>query len=91
MYDFLCLFLNVIGDYVSALHTYQEISKLLENLSINGHRCEILLNCEVNSVFLLLILRPSPQNVSADLAKILEKYTWGDQNDSSLQSNIFLK
>lgn len=75
-----------IGDYVPALYTYQKICLLLESLSANGHRCELLLKCEVYSVFLLLILRPSPQNISPELAKVLEKYTWGDQNDPSLQA-----
>lgn len=74
------------GEYVLALNTFQEITKLLETLPRNGQRCEMLLKCEVTSVFLLLILRPSPQNIASNLAKILEKYTWGDHNDSSLQT-----
>ncbi|KAL1498182.1 hypothetical protein ABEB36_009019 [Hypothenemus hampei] len=67
-----------IGDYVSALQIYEKIKELLIDLPINGYRCELLLESEVNSVFLLLILRPNPQNI---LAKVLEKYTWGGQND----------
>ncbi|KAJ8923349.1 hypothetical protein NQ315_001907 [Exocentrus adspersus] len=74
------------GDYLSALETYLEIFKLLEQLPMNGARCETLLKCEIFCVFLLLILRPSPQKLSADLAKILEKYTWGDKNDISLKA-----
>nr|CAH7760628.1 unnamed protein product [Callosobruchus chinensis] len=74
-----------IGDYLAALQTYLEISKLLQNLPLNGARCEALLNCEINCVFLLLILRPSAQKLSSDLTKILEKYTWEDENDPSLK------
>ncbi|CAG9864284.1 unnamed protein product [Phyllotreta striolata] len=73
------------GDFLAALETYYEITKIIENSTLNGARCEILLKCEVNSVLLLLILRPNPQKLPARLAKILEKYTWGDVNDVSLQ------
>ncbi|XP_018568149.1 factor VIII intron 22 protein-like [Anoplophora glabripennis] len=83
------------GDYLAALETYLEMFRLLKQLPINGSRCETLLKCEIYCVFLLLILRPSPQKLSANLAKILEKYTWGDKNDTSLKAckmtdNMFL-
>lgn len=84
--DKLASYFTSKGDYVPALHTFQEIAKFVETLTSNGHRCEMLLKCEINSVFLLLILRPCPQNIPAHFAKIVEKYTWGDQNDPSLQA-----
>lgn len=59
--------------------------KLLERTPLNGARSELLLKREVNCVFLLLILRPSPQKIVPELAKILEKYTWGDNNDAALR------
>ncbi|CAH0564276.1 unnamed protein product [Brassicogethes aeneus] len=74
------------GDFVAALETYTEISKILENLPKSGSRSDLLLKCEINSVFLLLILKPSPQKLSSRSAKILVKYTWGDQSDSSLRA-----
>ncbi|CAG9817589.1 unnamed protein product [Phaedon cochleariae] len=74
------------GDFVAAFNTFLEISNLVEELPCSGHKAEILLKCELNSVFLLLILRPSPQKLSPNLAKILEKYTWGDKNDNSLKA-----
>ncbi|KAG5881220.1 hypothetical protein JTB14_035480 [Gonioctena quinquepunctata] len=74
------------GDYLAALEVFLEISKIAENSTPNGYRAEILLKCEISSVFLLLILRPSPQKLSPCLARILEKYTWGDENDSSLKA-----
>lgn len=52
---------------------------------MNGSRSELLLKCEVNCVFLLLILRPSPQKIVPELTKILEKYTWGEKNDPILK------
>lgn len=52
---------------------------------MNGSRSNLLLKCEVSSVFLLLILRPSPQKIAPELEKILEKYTWGDKNDPVLE------
>lgn len=70
---------------MSALQTYQEIVRIINRLPNNGYRCDILLKCEINSVFLLLILRPNTLNISPNLAKILEKYTWGDRGDSVLQ------
>ncbi|KAF7265212.1 hypothetical protein GWI33_021323 [Rhynchophorus ferrugineus] len=75
-----------IGDYVSALQTYQEIMRIIDRLPKNGYRCDILLKCEINSVFLLLILRPNTLNIAPNLAKILEKYTWGDKSDNILQA-----
>lgn len=77
----------ILGDYLAALETYLEIFKHLKQLPANGSRCETLLKCEIYCVFLLLILRPSPQKLSANLAKILEKYTWGDKNDTSLKGS----
>ncbi|ERL95412.1 hypothetical protein D910_12676 [Dendroctonus ponderosae] len=84
--DLLASYYISTGECVSGVHTYQKIASILQNSYLNGHTCELLLKCEVNSVFLLLILRPSPHNISADFAKILEKYTWGDQNDETLQA-----
>ncbi|CAG9831789.1 unnamed protein product [Diabrotica balteata] len=74
------------GDYLAALETFFEISKLLEKCVPNGFRSEILLKCEINSIFLLLILRPNPQKLAPHLTRILEKYTWGDTNDESLKA-----
>ncbi|XP_057667787.1 40-kDa huntingtin-associated protein-like isoform X1 [Diorhabda carinulata] len=73
-----------VGDYLAALETFFEISKLIENSLVNGSKSDKLLTCEINCVFLLLILRPSPQKLTPNLTKILEKYTWDDFNDGSL-------
>ncbi|XP_050298046.1 40-kDa huntingtin-associated protein isoform X4 [Anthonomus grandis grandis] len=81
---YLVTIMHLKGDYVSALHTYQEITKALQNIPTGSQKCGLLLECEINMVFLLLILRPSPQKISSELTRILEKYTWADQSDSSL-------
>ncbi|XP_066255311.1 40-kDa huntingtin-associated protein [Euwallacea similis] len=78
--------LVLMGDYVTALQTYQSMAKMLDNRLKSGHQCNVLLNCEINSIFLLLILKPSPQNISSDYARLLEKYTWGNKSDPSLQA-----
>lgn len=79
----------VLEDYTSALDTFTEMTLLLENCPWNGARSEVLLRCEVSKVLLLLILRPTPQRLAPHLAKLLEKYTWGDKNDKSFQGNRF--
>lgn len=78
-------YFSITGDYFAALETFLEMFKLLEKVQMNGSRSELLLKCEVNCVFLLLILRPSPQKIVPELTKILEKYTWGEKNDPILK------
>lgn len=75
------------GDYLAALETFLEISMALEKIPSNGSRSELLLKCEISCVFLLLILRPSPQKIVPELAKILERYNWGDKNDPVLKGS----
>lgn len=75
-----------LGDYTTALDTFTEMTHLLENCVWNGARSEVLLRCEISRVLLLLILRPTPQRLAPHLAKLLEKYTWGDRNDKSFRS-----
>ncbi|XP_044252928.1 40-kDa huntingtin-associated protein [Tribolium madens] len=73
-------------DYTGALNTYNDIVSIVELLPLNGARAETVLKCEVSRVLLLLILRPAPQKLPPNLAKLLEKYTWGDQNDKGLKA-----
>lgn len=72
-------------DYTKALNTFSEIFSVVEKLPSNGARAETVLKCEISRVLLLLILRPAPQKLSPNLARLLEKYTWGDQNDKTLK------
>lgn len=72
------------GDYTAALDVFTEITNLLENVPTNGIRSDALLNSEINRVLLLLILKPTPQRLASHFARLLEKFTWGDKNDSTI-------
>lgn len=88
MIVYVAVFYVCIGDYYAALDTFSEITHLLENCPHNGARSDMLLRCEISRVLLLLILRPTPQRLAPHLAKLLEKYTWGDKNDKSLRGML---
>ncbi|XP_018326483.1 factor VIII intron 22 protein isoform X2 [Agrilus planipennis] len=64
----------------------KEISNLLENSPRNGYRKDILLKCEINRIIILLILRPTPNKLAADSAKLLEKYIWADKIGENLKN-----
>lgn len=74
------------SDYSSALDAVTEIINLLKDVPKTGVRSDILLNCEVTQIFLLLILKPSHQKLAPQFAKTLEKFTWSDMNDPKLKS-----
>ena len=38
------------------------------------------LRCEVLRVLLLLLIEPTPQNISPNLTTVLEKYTWDSED-----------
>lgn len=74
------------GDYIGALESYTEIHNILQTLPNNAEKAQLLLDCEINRVLLLLILKPPPQKLTSDLTQVLERYTWGDKNDESIKS-----
>ncbi|KAK9888208.1 hypothetical protein WA026_000476 [Henosepilachna vigintioctopunctata] len=74
------------ADYLPALNTFTEIHNSVVKLPPNAAYADILLKCEISRVLLLLILKPPPQKLTPELAKILERYTWGDRNDDSLKN-----
>ncbi|KAK4873930.1 hypothetical protein RN001_013290 [Aquatica leii] len=74
------------SDYSTALDAFTEITDLLKTLPRNGARSDILLTCEISQIFLLLILRPPTQKLAPHFAKLLEKFTWGDKNDTNIKS-----
>lgn len=80
-----------VCNYSNALSTFNKIAEILGKLPINGARADILLKCEINRLFLLLILKPTPQKLSPNLAKLLEKYTWGDQTEQTLNGKLILE
>lgn len=77
-----------VCNYSNALSTFNKIADILEQLPINGARTDTLLKCEINRLFLLLILKPTPQKLSPNLTKLLEKYTWGDQNEQASNGEL---
>ena len=77
-------------DYNAALSVITELVNLIEvnaGTAVTGNYRTLLHKCEVNRVLLLLILQPTPQRLSPDLAEVLEKYAWVE--DSVSAGNIF--
>ncbi|KAL7301682.1 hypothetical protein TKK_0005683 [Trichogramma kaykai] len=77
------------GNYVSALHVLNELVEMIENHTgskCTGYYRDILHNCEINKVLLLLILRPSPQRLAPSLAQVLEKYAWAEDNTPTVST-----
>ena len=76
--------------YNAALSIVTELVNLIEVIAgtaVTGNYRTLLHKCEVNRVLLLLILQPTPQRLSHDLAEVLEKYAW--VKDSVSVGNIF--
>jgi len=69
-----------LGDYDGALSTFNEMVSVLEYAGKppSGVYCDIMHRCEITRVLLLLILQPTAQRLPPDLAKVLEKYAWGE-------------
>lgn len=76
------------GNYISALEVYSEIFSLLDGAVLTGVETDIMLKCELSRIFLLLILQPTPQRLAPPLAKLLEKYLWGNVNDVSVKGKF---
>ncbi|XP_044759454.1 40-kDa huntingtin-associated protein-like [Coccinella septempunctata] len=74
------------GNYVAALESFTEVHNILQTLPNNGENAQILMECEINRILLLLILKPPPQKLTSDLTQVLERYTWGDKNDDSIKN-----
>lgn len=73
------------GDYVAALESFTEMHNILQTLPNNGEKAQLHMECEINRVLLLLILKPPLQKLTSDLTQVLERYTWGDKNDESIK------
>eukprot|EP00096_Caligus_rogercresseyi_P012443 TRINITY_DN5218_c0_g1_i2.p1 TRINITY_DN5218_c0_g1~~TRINITY_DN5218_c0_g1_i2.p1 ORF type:complete len:320 (+),score=55.29 TRINITY_DN5218_c0_g1_i2:304-1263(+) len=72
------------GDYHNALTTLTEVSSLIETHGSKKPRSiylDILSRSEVTRVLLLLLIKPTPQNLSPSLTSILEKYAWDSLDD----------
>ena len=69
----------VMGDYHSALHIFTEMAAKAEQICkkpATSIYLDILAKCEIYRILLLLLIQPTPQNVSPGLTSVLEKYAW---------------
>jgi hypothetical protein len=70
----------IMSDYHSALSVFTEIAaKAEQNCKkpvTTSVYLDILAKCEIYRVLLLLLIQPTPQNVSPSLTSVLEKYAW---------------
>ena len=70
----------IMADYHSALSVFTEIAtKAEQNCKkpvTTSVYLDILAKCEIYRVLLLLLIQPTPQNVSPSLTSVLEKYAW---------------
>lgn len=80
------------GDFTGALSVLSDIAVLLETVAppLVELYTDIRYDCEILRILLLLILKPTPQRVAPTLAKLLEKYTWGNCNDKSIEGKLYL-
>ncbi len=86
------------GEYHSALKLLAEISTIIEAYEKKEPFVLVMLKdlicaCEIDRVFLLLLLQSSPQQLSTDNGKVMEKYIWENMEESRptwLPENLFL-
>lgn len=81
------------GNYASALHVLTELVDMIEHHTgprFMGNYRNILHQCEISRVLLLLILRPTAQRLALPLARVLEKYAWAENSPIS-GSELVLK
>ncbi|KAF4519539.1 hypothetical protein B566_EDAN009442 [Ephemera danica] len=84
-----------LGDYDGALGVYNDIAILTDygGKSPVGIFRDISHRCEITRVLLLLILQPTPQKLTPELASLLEKYVWTEVNPQPanfLSEDLFL-
>lgn len=77
----------IAGDYHSALKMLSEVASIVEAyekrepLVLESQR-DLICTCEIDKVFLLLLLQSSPQQLSNAYGKVMEKYIWENLDDS---------
>lgn len=94
-----------MGDYDGALSSLTEMVYLIHERGgdsagsqgkdqIHAGYLEILAECDVTIVLILLLLQPTPQKIRPEHAQMLEKYAWESSETSSpvdyLNENLFL-
>ncbi|XP_052768104.1 40-kDa huntingtin-associated protein-like [Mya arenaria] len=88
-------------DYDGALGVFTEMAYLAQESGGSGTTgqpigayCDIIVQCEITRVLLLMLLQPSPQRIRPEHAQTLEKYAWetNEENTPSqfLDEDLFL-
>ncbi|XP_014241290.1 factor VIII intron 22 protein isoform X2 [Cimex lectularius] len=76
------------GDYHGALSVFTDMVGTVQKITLSpfGVYTDVLVRCEISRVLLILLLRPTPQTISPELAKLVEKYTWVSAPDQKTKS-----
>lgn len=81
-----------LGDYNEALKLTNEVIEVAESIPPSGVKQDFLLESEINRILLLLMLQPTPQQITPSTAQILEKYAWvesiSDNEVTDLQTTL---
>eukprot|EP00794_Sanderia_malayensis_P018904 gene18904-20807_t len=88
----------ITGEYNSALKILTDISVVIEAYEKKEPFVLVMLKdlicaCEIDRVFLLLLMQSSPQQLSTANGKVMEKYVWENMENarpSWLSENLFL-
>ncbi|EEB16616.1 conserved hypothetical protein [Pediculus humanus corporis] len=64
------------GDFSEALKLVEDIISIAQTIPANSFKENCLCEAEITRIFLLLILQPTPQQISPAAASALEKYAW---------------
>ena len=77
-----------VRDHHSALNTFTEIANVAEQSckkpATSSVYLDLLAKCEIYRIILLLLIQPTPQNVSPSLTSVLEKYAWESSSPMNL-------
>ena len=83
-----------LSDHHNALNVFTEIANIAEQTCkkpATSVYLDMLARCEIYRVLLLLLIQPTPQNVSPSLTSVLEKYAWESSSplatDHALQND----
>uniref|UniRef100_A0A0A9WIH7 Factor VIII intron 22 protein n=1 Tax=Lygus hesperus TaxID=30085 RepID=A0A0A9WIH7_LYGHE len=77
-----------LGEHHDALNLFTEMVNTVSKITARpyGVYNGVLVRCEISRVLLILLLRPTPQKISSELAKLVEKYTWIGEPDPKTTS-----
>ncbi|WAQ96500.1 HAP40-like protein [Mya arenaria] len=77
-------------DYDGALGVFTEMAYLAQESGGSGTTgqpigayCDIIVQCEITRVLLLMLLQPSPQRIRPEHAQTLEKYAWETNEENT--------